>query len=85
MSYYQNKQEAFQHASNKMKQVEDSAAHVLESIHEADYGTELAHLQEEINQAYQQVEKALTVSSEHQEKQLQSYKAQLDKIKGQLS
>ncbi|MBM7552630.1 hypothetical protein [Thalassobacillus pellis] len=80
MSYHQNKQEAFQHASNKVNEAERSSERVLSSIGEADYGRELAHLKEEINQAYQQVEKALTVASEHQEEQLISYKNQLDKI-----
>ncbi|MFG6115006.1 hypothetical protein ACGTN9_07435 [Halobacillus sp. MO56] len=84
MSYYQNKQEAFQHASNKVNEAERTADDVIMAIHEADYGTELAHLKEEVNQAYQQVEKALTVASEHQETQLQSYKQQLDKIRNQL-
>ncbi len=43
----------------------------------ASYGDQLNHLKEEVNEAYQQIENALEVASEHQREQLRRFQQDL--------
>ncbi|MCT2536390.1 hypothetical protein NC661_12850 [Aquibacillus koreensis] len=53
---------------------------MIKSINEADYGTELAHLKEEVLEAYQQINNALESASEQQVDQLKDFKEKIDNI-----
>lgn len=79
MSYHKNKQQAFQVAEQDMKDVFKAKQEVI-TLNEADYSKELAHLKGEIDEAYQQVTKALDISSDKQAEQLKDYRDKLEKI-----
>jgi DNA repair exonuclease SbcCD ATPase subunit len=83
MPYHKNKQQAFQAAQKGYNEaVEANNAIVSDS---SAYGTQLKHLKEEVNEAYQQIENALEVSSEHQRHQLEQYRDDLQQIVEQVN
>ncbi|MCD5322792.1 MULTISPECIES: hypothetical protein [Pontibacillus] len=84
MPYHKNKQQAFQAAQQGYQQAIDANETRLQSVDQADYGKELAHLTQEVNEAYQQIDKALEVASEHQYDQLKQYQDQLSQIIAEL-
>ncbi|GGC98031.1 hypothetical protein [Pontibacillus salipaludis] len=84
MPYHKNKQQAFQAAQQGYEQAIDANETRLQSVDQADYGKELAHLTQEVNEAYQQIDKALEVASEHQYEQLKQYQNQLTQIMSEL-
>lgn len=84
MPYHKNKQQAFQAAQQGYQQAIDANETRLQSVDQADYGKELAHLTQEVNEAYQQIDKALEVASEHQYGQLKQYQDQLSQIIAEL-
>ncbi|MDL4839545.1 hypothetical protein [Aquibacillus rhizosphaerae] len=57
---------------------------VLQTINEDEYGAELAHLTDEINEVYLQVNHALQVADKREVNQLGDYKEKLNQIKKQL-
>ncbi|PLS14700.1 hypothetical protein CVD28_27005 [Bacillus sp. M6-12] len=77
MPYHKNKQQAFQAAQQGVKQALD-ASEIDE--HDAGYGSELNHLKQEVNDAYQQIENALETASEHQRSQLEQFRDDLESI-----
>ncbi|WP_071459718.1 hypothetical protein [Bacillus massilinigeriensis] len=78
MPYKKNKQQAFQAAQQGYEEVQDL---YFEIVHDsASYGHQLKHVKNEVNEAYQQIEKALEVASEIQRRQLLQYMDDLQKI-----
>ncbi|MGG5254202.1 hypothetical protein ACQYAD_11970 [Neobacillus sp. SM06] len=78
MPYHKNKQQAFQAAQQG---VEDAQELYYEIVRDsASYGHQLKHLKEEVNEAYQQIENALEVASEHEKVQLKRYQQDLQKM-----
>ncbi|KGX83835.1 hypothetical protein [Pontibacillus marinus] len=84
MPHHKNKQQAFQAAQQGYEQAEKANKQRIEAINRADYGKELGHLTQEVNEAYQQIDKALGVASEHQEKQLKQYQEKLNQIMSEI-
>lgn len=80
MPYHKNKQQAFQAAQQGYEQAMSANKERIEAINRADFGKELAHLTQEVNEAYQQIDKALGVASEHQYDQLKQYQDTLNEI-----
>ncbi|AJH79668.1 hypothetical protein [Heyndrickxia coagulans] len=78
MPYHKDKQQAFQAAGQHMALTED----ILQNLDmgSEDAGHQLAHLKEEINETYQEIENALEVASETQRVQLEQFRRDLDKI-----
>jgi len=75
MPYHEGKQEAFEDAQEATKDVKD----ILQKLDKDGnaYGAQLKHLKHEIFEAYQQIDNALEVSSEHQRIQLEQYKQEI--------
>ena len=78
MPYHQNPQQAFQQAQEGTKDV----MNVFENLdnNSAAFGHQLNHLKHEINEAYQQIENAMEVATEHQRVQLQKFQTDLKAI-----
>jgi len=76
--YNKDKQQAFQAA----QQGYENAQGLYETIvsDSASYGHQLKHLKDEVNEAYQQIENALEVASEHQKAQLQRFQQDLQSM-----
>lgn len=75
MPYHKNKQQAFQAAQQGMEDAEEAYCQIVQDS--ASYGHQLKHLQREVNEAYQQIENALEVASEHQKVQLEQFQNDL--------
>lgn len=83
MPYQKNKQQAFQAAQQG---VEDAQELYYEIVNDtASYGHQLNHLKEEVNEAYQQIENALEVASEHQKEQLQRFQQDLQQMVNEVN
>lgn len=78
MFYHSNKQEAFQAAQQNLLETQSLYEDIVKDS--ANYGHQLKHLKEEINETYQQIENALEVASEHQRKQLETFQKDLKTI-----
>lgn len=81
--YNKNKQEAFQAA----QQGYEEAQGLFETIvaDSANYGHQLKHLKNEVNEAYQQIENALEVASETQRAQLERFRQDLQGIVAEVN
>lgn len=78
MPYHKNKQQAFQAAQQGL---EDAQELYYEMVRDsASYGHQLQHLKAEVNEAYQQIENALEVASEHERVQLERFQKDLQKM-----
>ncbi|WP_243386984.1 hypothetical protein [Bacillus kexueae] len=78
MPYNKNKQQAFQAAEQGMKQVTDAYLQVEKNS--ASYGSQLKHLKQEVNEAYEQIQNALEVASENERERLQQFEGDLAQI-----
>ncbi|MDQ0214056.1 putative nucleic acid-binding Zn-ribbon protein [Oikeobacillus pervagus] len=78
MPYHKNKQQAFQAAQQGFVEAQNAYNDIV--IDSADYGSQLSHLKNEVNEAYQQIENALEVASEHQREQLEKFRNDLGTI-----
>ncbi|MDR4315179.1 small, acid-soluble spore protein N [Niallia circulans] len=78
MPYHSNKQEAFQDAQRNLLEKQNLYQDIVKDS--ANYGHQLKHLKQEINETYQQIENALEVASEHQRQQLESFQRDLKSI-----
>lgn len=76
--YNKNKQQAFQAAQQGYEEAQGLFATIISDS--ASYGHQLKHLKEEVNEAYQQIESALEVASEHQRAQLERFQQDLQGI-----
>lgn len=78
MPYNKNKQQAFQAAQQGTHQVKDVYNNMIQDNRE--YGHQLKHLKNEMNEAFQQINNALEVASEDQVDQLRMFKNDLESI-----
>ena len=75
MPYHKNKQQAFQAAQQGVEHAQETFFDIVQDS--ASYGSQLKHLKKEVNEAYQQIENALEVASEHQRIQLEQFQRDL--------
>ncbi|PFA67008.1 hypothetical protein CN378_11525 [Bacillus sp. AFS015802] len=83
MPYHKNKQQAFQAAEQSVTEVQNTINELV--LDGASYGSQLAHLKNEVNEAYQQIENALEVASDTQRAQLQQFKSDLSSIVNEVN
>jgi flagellar biosynthesis chaperone FliJ len=83
MPYHKNKQQAFQAAQQGVEDAEELYYEIVR--YSASYGHQLQHLKNEVNEAYQQIEKALEVASEHQKVQLEQFQQDLQKMVSEVN
>lgn len=81
--YNKDKQQAFQAAQQGYEEAQGLAASIISDS--ASYGHQLKHLKEEVNEAYQQIENALEVASEHQRAQLERFQQDLQTIVAEVN
>lgn len=84
MPYHKDKQQAFQAAQQGFEQAMDANEQRITSVGKGDYGKELGHLTQEVNEAYQQIDKALEVASEHQYEQLKKFQNDLNQLMSEI-
>ncbi|BCB03777.1 hypothetical protein [Bacillus sp. KH172YL63] len=83
MPYHKNKQQAYQAVEQSVTEVQNTVNELV--LDGASYGSQLAHLKNEVNEAYQQIENALEVASETQRAQLQQFKSDLSAIMNEVN
>ncbi|MGM0851091.1 MAG: hypothetical protein ACQEWI_00500 [Bacillota bacterium] len=83
MPYHKNKQQAYQAAEQSVTEIQNTINELV--LDGASYGSQLAHLKNEVNEAYQQIENALEVASETQRAQLQQFKSDLSSIVSEVN
>lgn len=83
MPYNKNKQQAFQAAQQGTHQAKDIFENIVRD--DADYGTQLKHLKNEVNEAYQQINNALETSSDDQHDQLKQFQQDLESMVQQVN
>jgi flagellar biosynthesis chaperone FliJ len=83
MPYQKNKQQAFQAAQQGVEEAEELYYEIVRDS--ASYGHQLQHLKNEVNEAYQQIENALEVASEHQKVQLEQFQQDLQKMVSEVN
>lgn len=79
MPYHKNKQQAFQAAEQGIEQARDVYRNL--NPNSAEYGHYLKRLEQEINEAEQQIENAHEVASETQKVQLENFQEEIDTMK----
>lgn len=83
MPYHKNKQQAFQAAQQGVEDAQELYAEIIRDS--ASYGHQLKHLKQEVNEAYQQIENALEVASEHQRAQLERFQQDLQQMVSEVN
>ncbi|WP_099355276.1 hypothetical protein [Fredinandcohnia onubensis] len=83
MPYHKDKQQAFQAAQQGTEEAKDVYANIVSN--DPDYGAHLKRLKNEVNEAYQQIENALEVASEHQKAQLEQFQSDLQSIMNEVN
>lgn len=83
MPYHKNKQQAFQAAQQGFTDVQNSINELV--LDGGSYGSQLSHLKNEVNEAYQQIENALEVASDTQKEQLQKIETDLESIVNEVN
>ena len=78
MPYHKNKQQAYQAAQQGYEEVQDFYKDIV--LDSENYGHQLKHLKNEVNEAYQQIENALEVASETQRDQLKRFQQDLNRL-----
>lgn len=78
MAYHKTKQEAFQAAQKATMEAKEWHDHLVRG--QADYGHQLSHLKQEVNEAFAQIDNALEVASEKQRVQLEKFRNDLQAI-----
>ncbi|OQP04128.1 hypothetical protein IC801_18360 [Geobacillus sp. 44B] len=78
MAYHKTKQEAFQAAQKATMEAKEWHDHLVRD--QADYGHQLSHLKQEVNEAFEQINNALEVASEKQRMQLEKFRNDLQAI-----
>ncbi|WP_026695804.1 hypothetical protein [Peribacillus kribbensis] len=76
--YHKNKQQAFQAAQQGTEQAREKAALLFPE--NADFYSQVHALKTEAQEAFQQIENALEVASEHQRVQLRQYQDELRQL-----
>lgn len=83
MPYHKNKQQAFQAAQQGTEEALDAYKNLVRD--RADYGSQLKHLTEEVNEAYQQINNALENASDTQRDRLEQYQRDLQRIVSEVN
>jgi flagellar biosynthesis chaperone FliJ len=83
MPYHKDKQQAFQAAQQGVEDAQELYQEIVRDS--ASYGHQLKHLQQEVNEAYQQIENALEVASEHQRVQLERFQQDLQQMVSEVN
>ncbi|GMO00960.1 hypothetical protein [Parageobacillus thermoglucosidasius] len=78
MAYHKTKQEAFQAVQKATMEAKEWHDHLVRD--QADYGHQLSHLKQEVNEAFAQINNALEVASEKQRLQLEKFRSDLQAI-----
>lgn len=78
MPYHKDKQQAFQAAQQGAIQAENVYNNIVRN--DPNYGEDLKHLRQEVQEAYEQIQNALEVASETQRPQLKQYESNLQNI-----
>lgn len=78
MPYNKNKQQAFQAAQQGIEDAQELYYEIVKDS--ANYGHQLKHLKQEVNEAYEQIENALEVASETQRAQLEKFQQDLSSM-----
>lgn len=81
--YHKNKQQAFQAAQQGYENAQGLYKTIVSDS--ASYGHQLKHLKDEVNEAYQQIENALEVASEHQRAQLERFQQDLQTMVAEVN
>jgi phenylalanyl-tRNA synthetase alpha subunit len=81
--YQKDKQQAFQAAQQGVEDAEELYYEIVSDS--ASFGHQLQHLKNEVNEAYQQIENALEVASEHQRVQLEQFQRDLQKMVSEVN
>ncbi|RAK23502.1 hypothetical protein B0I26_101463 [Anoxybacillus vitaminiphilus] len=71
MPYHKDKQQAFQAAQQGTMEAKEWYENLVRD--RADYGSQLKHLKQEVNEAFEQINNALEVASETQRVQLEKF------------
>lgn len=82
MGSYKDNQLTFQAAQKGTKEVMDILNNI--DVNGSAYGHQLKQLKQEINEAFQQIDSALIIASEHQKEQLKEYQSELQNIMSQI-
>lgn len=83
MPYNKDKQQSFQAAQQGATDAFDAYENIVKDS--ADYGSQLKHLKEEVNEAYQQINNALENASETQRQRLEQYQSDLQRIVSEVN
>lgn len=83
MPYHQDKQQAFQAAQQGVEEAQGLYQDIV--MDSANYGHQLKHLKNEVNEAFAQIENALEVASEHQRAQLEKFRDDLSRIVSEVN
>ncbi|AMM92918.1 hypothetical protein QUF81_17465 [Peribacillus simplex] len=79
----QDKRRTFQEAQQSYQQVFDVYSSIEKNA--PNYGTELKHVKQEVNEAYQQIQSALVTASEHQREQLKQFEQDIQAIVNEVN
>jgi len=82
MGSYKDNQLTFQAAQKGTKEVMDILNNI--DVNGSSYGHQIKQLKQEINEAFQQIDSALIIASEHQKEQLKEYQSELQNIMSQI-
>ncbi|AST91956.1 MULTISPECIES: DUF2524 family protein [Sutcliffiella] len=78
MPYHKDKQQAFQAAQQGVEQAKDVYHEIVKN--DPDYGQHFKRLQNEVNEAMEQINNALEVASETQRDQLAQFQEDLQQL-----
>ncbi|CAG9621880.1 hypothetical protein [Sutcliffiella rhizosphaerae] len=78
MPYHKNKQQAFQAAQQGTEQAKDIYELIVRN--DPDYGNDFKRLENEVNEALEQINNALEVASDTQRVQLQQFQQDLGRM-----
>lgn len=78
MGSYKDNQLTFQAAQKGTKEVRNLLNNL--DVNDSAYGHQVKQLKQEINEAFQQIDSALVIASEHQKEQLKEYQSELQNI-----
>ncbi|MBA2870990.1 phenylalanyl-tRNA synthetase alpha subunit [Anoxybacillus calidus] len=83
MPYHKDKQQAFQAAQQGTMEAKEWYENLVHD--RADYGSQLKHLKQEVNEAFEQINNALEVASETQRAQLEQFRSDLEAIVSEVN
>lgn len=81
--FHKDKQQAFQAAQQGYENAQGLFFDIVSDS--ASYGHQLKHLKDEVNEAYQQIENAMDIASEHQRTQLERFQQDLQSMVSEVN